>query len=136
MQYTKKQIEMLERCSAGLVWIWHRDERGDEILHFLMDEGLIAPRDDIQYGLLTLTQRGEAVLENMDCSQDNQHEPNNQRCGAQEKIAERAACNEPEHGLKRLEASGGEYRKARQEPLHCSFSSLRRQTFGRGASGA
>lgn len=63
MQYTKKQIEMLERCSTGLVWVWHRDERGDEILRFLMGEGLITPREDIQCGLLTLTQWGEAVLE-------------------------------------------------------------------------
>ena len=79
MQYTKKQIEMLERCSSGLVWIWHRDERGDEILHFLMDEGLIAPREDLQYGLLTLTQWGEAVLE----SENERQQKEKQQAAAQ-----------------------------------------------------
>ena len=61
--YTKQQYEWLERVETGLVWSWQKDAVADSVLRFLMQEGLIAPREDIQPGLLMLTERGKSVLE-------------------------------------------------------------------------
>lgn len=60
--YTEEQYEYLRMCAGGLVWEWFKDANGDDVLHFLMDEGLITAREDIRKNLLCLTQRGKAAL--------------------------------------------------------------------------
>ncbi len=60
--YTEEQYEYLRMCADGLVWEWFKDSNGDEVLHFLMDEGLVAAREDIRENLLCLTQRGKIAL--------------------------------------------------------------------------
>lgn len=62
MQYTEEQYEYLQLCANGLIWEWFEDEYGDEILRFLMDEGLVISRVDIQDNLLCLSQKGKAAL--------------------------------------------------------------------------
>lgn len=60
--YTEEQYEYLRMCADGLVWEWFKDANGDDVLHFLMDEGLITAREDIRENLLCLTQKGKAAL--------------------------------------------------------------------------
>ena len=61
--YTEEQYELMGELEAGLVWVWHQDECTDNILHYLMGEGLCQPREDIRTGWLELTQKGRAALE-------------------------------------------------------------------------
>lgn len=49
-------------CAGGLVWNWFKDANGDEVLRFLMDEGLVAAREDIRKNMLCPTQKGKIVL--------------------------------------------------------------------------
>lgn len=60
--YSDKQYALLEKLEDGLVWEWHMDRDADEVLRFLMNEGIITPREDLKHGLLKLTQKGSAVL--------------------------------------------------------------------------
>lgn len=60
--YSKEHYEMLSRLEDGLVWIWHQDKGADEILRFLLDEGLCETRADIKPGWLQLTQKGRGIL--------------------------------------------------------------------------
>lgn len=60
--YTEEQYEYLRMCADGLVWEWFKDANGDEVLRFLMDEGLVAAREDIRENLLCLTQKGKIAL--------------------------------------------------------------------------
>lgn len=60
--YTEEQYEYLRMCADGLIWEWFKDANGDEVLRFLMDEGLVAAREDIRENLLCLTQKGKIAL--------------------------------------------------------------------------
>lgn len=65
MRYTEEQVSMLERLEHGLVWEWGKDLETDDILHFLDEEGLLKPREDVERHLLTLSQRGKIALESL-----------------------------------------------------------------------
>lgn len=63
MTLTTEQLSYLERCASGLVWTWHKIPSEDEILRFLIDEGLISPRVDIADDLIMITQKGLQTLQ-------------------------------------------------------------------------
>ena len=63
MRYSKAQYAMMEQLSGGIVWEWFQDQQADDILRFLDREGLATARDDVQCGLWTLTQSGQAELD-------------------------------------------------------------------------
>lgn len=65
MRYTEEQVSMLERLEHGLVWEWDKDLETDDILHFLDEEGLLKPREDVARHLLTLSQKGKITLESL-----------------------------------------------------------------------
>lgn len=65
MRYTEEQVSMLERLEHGLVWEWGEDLETDDILHFLEEEGLLKPREDVARHLLTLSQKGKITLESL-----------------------------------------------------------------------
>lgn len=60
---TREQIAMIERLEGGLVWEWHTNLEVDDILRYLMDEGICRAREDIRPGLLQLTQEGRILLD-------------------------------------------------------------------------
>lgn len=60
---TREQIAMLERLENGLPWRWHIRPKEDDILRYLMAQGLCRAREDIRPGLLQLTQEGCVLLE-------------------------------------------------------------------------
>lgn len=60
---TDNQMKMLNRLSRGVRWEWFCDPETDDLLRYLMQEGLCAAREDIAPGMLMLTQKGRAVLE-------------------------------------------------------------------------
>ena len=63
MRYSKAQYAMMEQLSGGIVWEWFQDQQADDILRFLDREGLATAREDVQSGLWTLTQSGQAELD-------------------------------------------------------------------------
>ena len=59
---TVQQQDKLKQMSTGLVWEWNSSAEDDEILRFLLSEGLIAPREDIAPDFLLITEHGKAGL--------------------------------------------------------------------------
>lgn len=62
---TDNQIKMLNRLSRGVRWEWFCDPETDDLLRYLMQEGLCAAREDIAPGMLMLTQKGQAALDGL-----------------------------------------------------------------------
>lgn len=62
--YSKEQYRFMLKCKDGLIWTWFKDANADEVLRYLMDEGLVQPRQDIKEGMYKLTQKGISELEN------------------------------------------------------------------------
>ena len=75
---TREQIAMMERLEVGLVWEWHISQEEDDILRYLMDEGICRAREDIRPGLLHLAQKGRILLEahRDQCAQAQKEEAN------------------------------------------------------------
>lgn len=69
--YTDYQYDMMERLENGLRWEWFQDPGGDEVLRFLLDQGICCAREDLAEGMLMLTQKGLVVLK--------EHRENNQQ---------------------------------------------------------
>lgn len=62
---TDNQMKMLNRLSSGVRWEWFCDPETDDLLRYLMQEGLCAAREDIAPGMLMLTQKGQAALDGL-----------------------------------------------------------------------
>lgn len=62
MEYTGKHYAVMERLSVRLIWDELPADEKDIIL-FLVDEKIAAPRVDIEEGLYVLTENGKCVLE-------------------------------------------------------------------------
>ncbi len=62
---TDNQMKMLNRLSHGVRWEWFCDPETDDLLRYLMQEGLCAAREDIAPGMLMLTQKGQAALDGL-----------------------------------------------------------------------
>lgn len=61
--YTLQQYQWMERFENGAVWHWHADPAADDVIRFLMDDGLLSSREDLGPGVLSLTEKGRSVLE-------------------------------------------------------------------------
>lgn len=61
--YTLQQYQWMERFENGAVWRWHADPAADDVIRFLMDDGLLSSREDLGPGVLSLTEKGRSVLE-------------------------------------------------------------------------
>ena len=61
--YSKEQYGFMLKCEDGIIWEWFENASGDEVMHYLMDEGLVQPRQDIEDGMYKLTQKGISELE-------------------------------------------------------------------------
>lgn len=60
--YTPEHYEVMEALEPGLHWHWHQVQHMDDILHFLDEEGIAAPRADLHPDLWVLTEHGKQVL--------------------------------------------------------------------------
>ncbi len=57
------KMRLLEKLETGLHWIWFRDSETDEKLRALMGAGVCRAREDIEPGLLRLTDSGQSLLD-------------------------------------------------------------------------
>lgn len=62
MRYAGTHYAMMENLENGLIWEWFRAPRQDEVLRFLVSEGIATARCDIQADFWTLTEKGRSVL--------------------------------------------------------------------------
>lgn len=61
--YTGQQYRWMERFENGAVWLWFADPAADDVIRFLMNDGLLSAREDLGPGVLSLTEKGRSVLE-------------------------------------------------------------------------
>lgn len=59
---TDEQWLMITRLEQGMVWFWHRDQKTDDILRYLMSKGICEAREDIRENWLQLSQDGRILL--------------------------------------------------------------------------
>lgn len=77
--YTSEQYEYMLKCREGLLWHWHQDTNADEVLRYLMDNGIVIARADKHEDLYELSQKGKAVLESHEKIQQKEHDAEHQR---------------------------------------------------------
>lgn len=75
---TEKQLSMLNRFQNGSVYHFWDDPQADEVVRYLMDNGLCIAREDIAPDMIMLTEKGKAVLdgENKRSNKERKHEAN------------------------------------------------------------
>ena len=75
---TEKQFSMLKRFQHGEVYHFWNDPQTDEVVRYLMDNGLCTAREDIAPDMIMLTEKGKAVLdgENKRSNKERKHEAN------------------------------------------------------------
>lgn len=61
MRYTESQYALLEKIEPGVLWTTFTDEELNTY-HYLAQEGLCCPREDLRPDLITLSQLGLRVL--------------------------------------------------------------------------
>ena len=110
MELTKKQIEMLERCSDGLTWKWFVNAEDDEVLRFLFENRLAQAREDIGTNMICATQAGLSVLEHLH--------------NAQKQCEERAAKEQAEKQANAVEAEKNIAKEFRHDFFVAGFSVL------------
>lgn len=59
---TEKQFSMLKRFQRGEIYHFWNDPQTDEVVRYLMDNGLCTAREDIVPDMIMLTEKGKAVL--------------------------------------------------------------------------
>ena len=74
MMYSRDQIETMRICKNGVKWIWFRDPKKDDVMHYLMDNNIVCARCDIKDGYYFLTQQGTAVLEHIEDAEKQRQE--------------------------------------------------------------
>lgn len=64
MTYTDEQYALMEMLEAGLTWVFHGPghEYEDDMLRYLIGEGIAEPHVDIKGNYYTLSNSGRAVL--------------------------------------------------------------------------
>lgn len=70
MRYTEEQYKYLKLCDNGLMWEWFKNDNGDDVLHFLMDEGLVVGQHDA----IRTTQTGKRELALLEYAQKQEAE--------------------------------------------------------------
>lgn len=75
---TEKQFSMLNRFQNGEVYHFWNDPQTDEVVRYLIDNGLCTAREDIAPDMIMLTEKGKAVLdgENKRANKERKHEAN------------------------------------------------------------
>lgn len=73
---TKKQLEIMDKLEKGFAWEWHIHHEEDDVLRYLMEQGICRSREDIRSGWLELTQKGLVLLDahRNQCTQAHQEE--------------------------------------------------------------
>ena len=75
---TNEQIKMMKQLEVGFCWEWHIRPKEDEVLRYLMDQGVCEAREDILSGWLQLSQKGCVLLDGYrnQCAQAEKEEAN------------------------------------------------------------
>ena len=103
MILSKQQVEHLRLCKDGIRWHWFLDRERDDVMHYLMDNGLVASRVDISDGLVLITQKSISELEQIENEEniDRQREQDKKKQAKSEAVkAEQYIAEERAHNVK------------------------------------